>query len=92
MKYFDTISAVTTLFQWKETIMEILGPYPTEDSELLLSHMVEEIIEVNKDMKTFKKNMMEMIYCRSLNLIYFNCDWDNNSYLDFNDSDQKESQ
>ena len=85
MKYFDTISTVTTLFQWKETIMEKRGPFPTEDSEMLLTCMVEDIIQVNENMKKFKDTMMEMIHCRSLNLIYFNCDWDTNSYLDFND-------
>ena len=85
MKYFDTISNVTTLFQWKETIMEIRGPFPTEDSEVLLSCMVEDIIQVNESMQKFKDTMMEMIHCRSLNQIYFNCDWDLNSFLNYND-------
>ena len=85
MKYFDTISNVTTLFQWKETKMEIRGPFPTEDSEMLLSHMVEDIIQVNESMKKIKDTMMEIIHCRSLNQIYFNCDWDLNSFLNYND-------
>ena len=41
---------------WKKTIMELRGPYPTEDSELLLHKMVDDIIEVNNHMKIFKKD------------------------------------
>ena len=67
MRYFNTISAVNTLYMWKKTIIELRGPHPTEDSELLLHKMVEDVIEVNPHMYNLKK---EMIHHRNLNEIY----------------------
>ena len=80
MKYFDTIAAVHSLLMWKKTIMELRGPHPTEDSEVLLHKMVDDIIEVNNHMKILKKEMTEMIHHRNLNEIYNNDDDDEEDY------------
>ena len=87
MKYFDTIIAVNTLFQWKKTIMELRGPHPTEDSEIMLCRMVEDIIRVNVDMEKFRSSLVEMIYMRDLNLIHFNSN-DHNSYYNNNNNNE----
>ena len=70
MKYFDTISGVNSLQQWKETIIELRGPHPTQDSEILLCKMVEDIININRNMEKFKQRMIDMVFSVDLeNLI-----------------------
>ena len=78
MKYFDTISDVNSLLQWKKTIKELRGPHPTEDSELLLCKMVEDIIKINKDMEKFKQQMIEMVFFSDLDK--FNCHIHDNDF------------
>ena len=69
MRYFNTISAVDSLDEWKRTIIELRGPHPTEDSEFLLYKMVEDIIQINEGMKKYKIRMLEMIHVLDLNLM-----------------------
>ena len=71
MKYFDTISGVNSLLQWKETIIELRGPHPTEDSEILLCKMVEDIININKNMENFKQRMIDMVFSVDLHKLIF---------------------
>ena len=47
----NLILSVNCLSDWKSVVLEVRGPYPTMDSEIVLMKMIGDIIKVNKNMK-----------------------------------------
>ena len=63
MEYCKNINAIKKLSDWRRTILDVREPHLTDDSEVLLLKMIEDVIKINKEMKSLKKIMTSMIYC-----------------------------
>ena len=74
------VTNISNLSDWKNVILNIRGPYPTLDSEIVLSKMIEDITLSNCEMKRLKKSMIDLIYFHNLNLINIQCDVWNEIY------------
>ena len=74
------VTNISNLSDWKNVILNIRGPYPTLDSEMVLSKMIEDITLSNCEMKRLKKSMLDLIYFHNLNLINIQYDLWNEIY------------
>ena len=68
------VSNVQTLSDWRNIILNVRGPYPTPDSEIVLTKMIQDVILANSQMIKLKKFMFDLIYVQDL--FYINVEYD----------------
>lgn len=76
----NLILSVNCLSDWKSVVLEVRGPYPTMDSEIVLMKMIGDIIKVNKNMKKLEYSMADIINYNNLNNVVINGDIWNTVY------------
>ena len=64
--YNELFTEINSLKDWKEVIIKLRGPHPTEDSEFMLCKLIDDVINTNIHMKKNKKDMFDMIYMENL--------------------------
>ena len=70
--YMNLILSVKSLSDWKSVVLEVRGPYPTMDSEIVLMKMIGDIIKVNQNMKKLEYSMVDIINCNNLTNVLIN--------------------
>ena len=81
----NLIASVKCLLDWKHVVLEVRGPYPTMDSEIILVKMISDIIKVHHNMKKLEYSMVDLINCNNLLNVNINGDiW--SVYCDSNNS------
>ena len=72
--YMELISNVHTLSDWRNIILNVRGPYPTQDSKIVLTKMIQDVISANSEMMKLKKSMFDLIYVQDL--FHINVEYD----------------
>lgn len=67
--YMKLISNVSTLSDWRNIILNVRGPHPTPDSEIVLTKMIQDIISANSQMMKLRRSMFDLIYVYDLSNI-----------------------
>ena len=70
----ELVSNVQTLSDWRNIILNVRGPCPTPDSEIVLTKMILDVISANSQMIKLKKSMFDLIYVQDL--FYINVEYD----------------
>ena len=70
----NLIQKVKSLSDWKNVILKLRGPYPTMDSEIILTKIISDIIKVDDTMKRLEYLMVDLINCKNLLNVNINGD------------------